>query len=244
MLGQGKELSALDFGSIIGGPLKAAIMAQALAAKTTTDFIKAFAFVPQPANSTAPPKLASVSFDFSQAIGLGPAPGASSSSGAAAGSTALSLTSDVTTITVPLLSIIPIPYIRIDTMSITFNANLHSVTTTTESNDFTFSTGGSIGGFLGSFLGSGMSISVSDRNTFQQNSTVDDTYSLQVTVHAVQDTMPAGLAQILGIFSNIVQSQAALMQNIMTAELQIKTAAAQKQIAAQTSSSSSSSSSA
>jgi len=238
MLGQGKELSALDFGSIIGGPLRAAIMAQAIAAQTTTNFIRNFAFLPTPAGSTAPPKLAAVTFDFSQAIGLAPSGGSSSSGG-----TALSLTSDVTSITVPLLTLIPIPFIRIDTMSISFNANLHSVTTTSESNDFNFSTGGSIGGLFSSFLGSGMSISVSDRNTYQQNTTVDDTYSLQVTVHAVQDVMPGGMSQILGIFSNIIQSQAALIQNIVTSEMQIKTAAALKQIAAQTSSSSSSSSS-
>lgn len=239
MLSQGKELSALDFGSIIGGPLKAAIYAQALAAKTTTDFIKAFAFLPNPPGSTAPPKLASVTFDFSQAIGLIP-PGGSSSSGAGG----FTLTSDVTSIVVPLLTLIPIPYIRIEDMSINFNANLHSITSTSEQNDFTFSTGGSIGGFLGGFLGSGMSVSVSDKNTYQQNSTVDDTYSLQVQVHAVQDQMPGGMAQILGIFSNIIQTQAGLIQTIVTAEMQAKTAAAQKQIAAQTSSSSTSSSSA
>jgi hypothetical protein len=230
MQGQGAELSALDFSAIIGGPLRAVVQAQAFAAQTTTDFIRSFAFLPNPPGSKDPPKLASVTFDFSQAIGLIPA-GSSSSSGAG-----FTLTSDLTSITVPLLAMVPIPYIRVEDMSINFNAKLHSVQTTSESNDFSFSTGGSFG-----FFGSGWNVSVSDKNTYQQNTTVDDTYSLQVTVHAVQDQLPGGLAQVLGIFSNLVQSQAALIQTIVTAELQAKTSAAQKQISAQTSSSSSSS---
>ncbi|NTW09089.1 MAG: DUF2589 domain-containing protein, partial [Anaerolineaceae bacterium] len=40
----GKELSSLNFASIIGGPLRAAIHAQAQAAQTTVDFIKKVGF--------------------------------------------------------------------------------------------------------------------------------------------------------------------------------------------------------
>ena len=207
MLSQGQELSALDFGNIIGGPLIAVINAQAAAAITTTNFIQKFAFVP----NRNPPQLAAVTFDFSQVIG----PGLKSAG----------LTSDVTSISVPLLTIIPIPFIRIEDMSINFNVSLHSVSTTSFSNDFAFSLGAS-----GSYFGCGMAVSVTDKNTYQNSSVVDDTYSLEVTVHAVQDQMPGGMANVLGIFSNIIQSQASLIQAIVTAEVQQITNKAQTQI--------------
>ena len=44
MLSQGKELAALDFAQIIGGPLEAVIVAQARAAAVTTNFIQETAF--------------------------------------------------------------------------------------------------------------------------------------------------------------------------------------------------------
>jgi hypothetical protein len=205
MLTQGKELSALDFADIIGGPLVAVINAQAKAAIATTNFIQSFAFT-----KTNPPKLQTVQFDFSQVLG--------------SALSSANLTSDVTSIQVPLLTIIPIPYIRVDDMSINLNVSLHSTASTSFSNDFALSTSTG-GGFFVNF-----SVSVTDKNTYQFGSTVDDTYSLQVTVHAVQDTMPAGMAQVLGIFSNIITSQASLIQTLVSAEVQALTTKAQAAI--------------
>jgi hypothetical protein len=126
----------------------------------------------------------------------------------------------------PLLTIIPIPYIRVDAMSINLNVSLHSTSSTSLSNDFAMSasTGGN---FFVNF-----SVSVTDKNTYQFGSTVDDTYSLNVSVRAVQDTMPGGMAQVLGIFSSIITSQASLIQTLVTAEVQALTKAAQDKIAA------------
>jgi hypothetical protein len=200
MLGQGKELSALDFSAIIGGPLVAAINAQALAAKTTTAFIQSFAFTQSGGKQT----LQTVSFDFSQVL--------TSSSGNL---------SNLATIKVPLLTIIPIPYIRIDNMTIDFNVNLHSISTTAMTNDFAFTASAS-----GTYCGVSIGASISDKNTYQEGSTTDDTYSLHVTVHAVQDQMPAGMASVLGIFTNLIQSQASLVQTIATAQVKALTESA------------------
>jgi hypothetical protein len=204
MLSQGQELSAIDFADIIGGPLIAVINAQAKAAVCTTNFIQAFAFT-----TDKPPKLQVVTFDFSQII----------TSGSGISVPGLQ---DLLTISVPLLTIIPIPYIRIEDMSINFNASLHSVSTTSFSNDFAFSAGAS-----GGFFGINFAVSVTDKNTYQNSSVVDDTYSLSVTVHAVQDQMPGGMAQVLSIFQNIIASQASLVQTIETAEVQAVTKKAQ-----------------
>lgn len=81
-----------------------------------------------------------------------------------------------------------------------------------------------------SFFGSSFSCSVTDKNTYQNSRGVDDTYSLSVSVHAVQDRMPGGMAQVLNIFSNIISSQSSLTQTIVTAEVAALTARAQKQI--------------
>lgn len=196
MLGQGKELAAIDFEDLIGGPLMAAIKAQAKAAITTTNFIQSFAFTK---GQNGEQQLQTVSFDFKQVLD----------------SELTSQLTNMTTIKVPLLTIIPIPFIRIDSMTIDFNVNLHSTSKTTMSNDFTFSLSAS-----GSYMGIGLAASVSDRNTYQNESTVDDTYSMHVNVHAVQDQMPGGMAQVLGIFSSIIQTQASLIQTIVTKQVE------------------------
>jgi hypothetical protein len=218
MLTQGQELGALDFKDIIGGPMCAVVNAQAQAALVTTAFIEQVGFT-TPVKGK-PPQLVTVSFDFSTVLG-GEIPG---------------LTSDVTSIQVPILTIVPIPYIQVDDLSIALNVSLHSVSSTSFSNVFSIST--SVGG--GGFIFPSFSVSVTDKNTYQFGSVVDDTYSLQVTVHASQSPVPGGMGQILTIFSNIIQSQAALIQTIENAAVQKKIQAAQKVIGTSSSSSSSS----
>jgi hypothetical protein len=210
MLSQGQELAAIDFADIIGGPLIAVINAQAKAAHVTSNFIQQIGFTS--AGTGGQQQIATVAFDFTQILPTGTPQGAAASS----------------IIKVPLLAMLPIPYIRVDSMTIDFNVNLHNTSSVTLSNDFTFSssTSASESGFFG--LGPAVSFqaSVTDRNTYQNDQLTDDTYSLHVTVHAVQDQMPGGLAQILGIFGNLIQTQSTLIQAVMTAQIQ----AAQKSL--------------
>jgi hypothetical protein len=205
-LSQGQELAALDFASIIGGPLTAVITAQAQAAHVTTSFIQNIAF--EQGTGTGPVKLRTVSFDFSQILGQqAQTPG---------------VTADQLSIKVPLLTLLPIPFIRVDNMTIDLNVSLKSHNATTLSNDFVFSS--STSASESSFFGFGPSItfqtSVTDRNTYQNEQVIDDTYSLHVTVHAVQDQMPGGMSQILNIFGNVIQTQGALIQSVVTAQVQ------------------------
>jgi hypothetical protein len=210
MLSQGQELAAIDFADIIGGPLIAVINAQAKAAHVTTNFIQQTAFDSSGAGGAAggTQKLKTVSFDFSQILGQQ--------------SVVSGLTADQMTIKVPLLTMLPIPFIRIDSMTIQLNVNLHSTSTVALSNDFTFNstTSASESSFLGFGPAISFQASVTDRNTYQNDQLTDDTYSLNVTVHAVQDQMPGGMSQILGIFGNVIQSQSALIQAVVTAQVQ------------------------
>ncbi|MCK9919348.1 DUF2589 domain-containing protein [Microbacteriaceae bacterium K1510] len=206
-LSQGQELAAIDFASIIGGPLTAVITAQAQAAHVTTSFIQNIAFE-QAQGSASQVKLKTVSFDFSQILGQqSQFPG---------------VTADALSIKVPLLTLLPIPFIRIDNMTIDLNVSLKSHTATTISNDFVFSssTSESESGFFGFGPSVSFQASVTDRNTFQNEQVIDDTYSLHVTVHAVQDQMPGGMSQILNIFGNVIQTQGALIQSVVTAQVQ------------------------
>ncbi|WP_341703424.1 DUF2589 domain-containing protein [Ferrovibrio sp.] len=205
MLSQGKELAALDFAQIIGGPLEAVITAQAQAANVTTQFIQATAFEPSSGGAaTGPQKLKVVAFDYGQMMG--------SVAGGPSG--------DALVIKVPLLTMLPIPFIRVDSMTIDLNVSLHSTHTTKESNEAT-----TTGSASGEYFGTTFNCSVTDKNTYQNDMVIDDTYSLHVTVHAVQDQMPGGMQNVLNIFSSVIQQQSSLIQQVMSASIAAQTKA-------------------
>ena len=90
-------LQAIPFGSIIGGPLKACVEAQALAAKTTWEFIQNVGINVNP--ETGEKTAVNVSFSFIQGGRL-------------------------VQLNIPLLTIVPIPYIAIREVDINFKANI------------------------------------------------------------------------------------------------------------------------
>jgi hypothetical protein len=214
MLGQGKELAAIDFASVIGGPLVAVINAQAQAARVTTNFINEVAF--ESTKKGENPKLRSVDFEFNQVLST---------------QSKDKLSSDSTSLKVPLISMLPIPYIRVANMTIDLNITLHDVQKTTIKNDFTFKDDTTADfGWFGESVN--MTVSVTEQNTYQNDRTTDDTYGMRVTVNAVQDEMPAGLKNILGIFQSVIQQQASLVQAVVTADVQSRTEQAQKKLTA------------
>ena len=84
-------LSAIPFSSMIGGPLNACIEAQAMAAKTTWDFIQEVGLNTNP--DTGEKTAVNVSFSFMQG-------------------------GRMVQLNVPLLTIVPIPYIAIHSIDI------------------------------------------------------------------------------------------------------------------------------
>lgn len=212
MLSQGSELAAIDFSAIIGGPLIAAINAQATGASVTANFIQQIGFSNTNNGSTGAQTLNFVTFDFSQLLGSDG--GGNGGVGGGSASTALQ-------IKVPTLSLIPIPFLRIDSMTIQLNVSLVQSTSATLSNNFLFSSSEAISGnsAFGWNLTPSFAATVSDQNTFQAGQVVDDTYSLQVTVNAVQDQMPAGLQQIINIFGNVIQQQSAALQAALQSQV-------------------------
>lgn len=114
-------------------------------------------------------------------------------------------------IDVPILTMMPIPFIKIDNTDIEFNVKINSVSTT-ESKDTTNSTLKSDGSFSykgwGFNAGTTLNTSVSNQKSTSSNETVKKDYSLNIKVHAVQDDMPAGMSRILDILEGTISTKA------------------------------------
>ncbi len=175
-------LQAIPFGSIIGGPLKACIEAQAMAAKTSWQFIQEVGLNTNP--ETGEREAINVSFQFLQ-------------------------NGRMAQLNVPLLTIVPIPYIAIQNIDINFKANISasssSVTETSSSENI------DAGGEAHAKIGWGpFSVEASMRANYSSKkdsrATQDSKYSVEYTmdvgVRAGQDSMPAGLAKVLELLGN------------------------------------------
>jgi len=107
---------------------------------------------------------------------------------------------------VPILTMLPIPFIRIQETTIDFHAKLNSVEfskTDTELGikaDLTVKQGWPGGSAK-------LNVSVSYQRKTSEGVTVDRTYSMDVHIKAVQDELPAGLDRILGILEKAMREQ-------------------------------------
>lgn len=187
----GEELASLDFESMIGGPLNAVIRAQAQAALTTVDFIKTVGF--NAANAQAPllpgqPTMVTFSYTKDKTDANG------------------AVTPQKYKLEVPILAMLPIPYIRVEETVIEFNAKLNSVTytETTKSNEFKGDFGAKAGWGWGS---ASLNLSYAQKKTTTSGEKVERTYAMNVRVKAVQDEMPGGLERLLGILEDQIKER-------------------------------------
>jgi len=190
------ELQQIPFSHLIGSPLKAAVEAQALAAQSTIEFIHKVGFKEQanptdlvfgdPTENAEAGELRSVTFTYEKKD-----------------------ENDVPatfSLTVPFLAITPIPYIRIDEMTIDFNAKLTDAVTRNTSSDFTLGT--EVKASYSAFW-SPVKVDARVSATFNQKSSATEQsqreYSMQIHVRAVQDEMPAGLSRMLDMLEQAIQ---------------------------------------
>lgn len=139
---------------------------------------------------------------------------------------------------VPLLTMVPIPYIRVEETTINFNAKINSVEKVNSSQDidasFSLSNekeskfSGSEKGtkysrtgrrrrrkttkseFNSEYSGSKktkFNVSASYKRKDSRGTEIDKTYTMGITVKAVQDEIPAGMEKVLGILENAIISQ-------------------------------------
>jgi len=175
------ELAAIPFGTLIGGPLNAAIEAQTRAARTTVDFIKAVGFDEEN-------KVEYITFSYR----TGPKQ------------------DDQAHLEVPLLSIVPIPFLRIENMDIHFKASLSQSMETKETESSL--TAGEVkatagGGFFGVKAEMSASVSSKKDSSATRDSRYSVEYTMDINVHAVQDDIPAGLAKVLGLLNESMDRQ-------------------------------------
>jgi len=194
-----EELRQIPFSSLIGGPMKAAIEAQALAAQSTIEFIQKVGFK-TPTGGVEPidmlfedtsadadaGELRSVTFTYSKKDETD--------------------TVDEFRLTVPLLAITPIPYLRIDEMTIDFSAKLaDAVERKTETS---FNLTSSVSGKYSSFW-SPIKLEFRVSATYNTKTATlaasKREYRLDIHVRAVQDEMPAGLSKVLDILEDAIQ---------------------------------------
>ncbi|MCW5213126.1 DUF2589 domain-containing protein, partial [Desulfobulbus sp. TB] len=114
----GQELSSINFQSMIGGPLTAVIKAQAQSAQTSVDFIKSVGFNPSDAQED-PGKPTMVTFEYTKLIEKKDDSGT------------VSTEPVPMQLTVPILTMLPIPFIRVEETTIDFNAKINAVSEST-----------------------------------------------------------------------------------------------------------------
>ncbi len=179
-----KDLSSMPFGSMIGGPLSACIDAQEQAATSTVNFIRRVGF-----SQENPDEVINVSFKYKR-------------------------DGKNVELTVPLLTIVPIPFIAIDTVNINFKATLKSVDTESlkervNESDYYNSSSSTYRGlrnFCTSRNRSVMYGSVSNKKdsvaTQKSSYSVEATIDINVVAH--QESMPAGLSKVLEMLNQAI----------------------------------------
>jgi hypothetical protein len=207
MVNPGQELSSIDFESMIGGPLIAVVNAQAQAALSTVNFIKSVGFKagesddPE-ASDTGDPIY--VTFKYPKEIS--PYQPAVPASGDTPATPAVPAQIQEMKLEVTILTMLPIPFIRIEETTIDFNAKITSMEY--RKVDTNLRVDASASARAGWFFGSAkLKVSTSYQKSTSEGSNVNRTYSLAVHVRAVQDEMPGGMEKILGILEESMRGQ-------------------------------------
>lgn len=169
-------LQGLPFDNLIGGPLNACIQAQNDAAMTSINFINNVCLNED--KETGEKSAIYVSFSFIQ-------------------------NGRKVVINVPLIAIVPIPYIAINSVDISFKATVNGVESESSSTETEYESKGTKKSTrkTGLFRKKTTTINSTFSTKRDSKSTQDSKFSVEATidvaVHAGQESMPAGMAKIL-----------------------------------------------
>lgn len=176
-------LQAIPFSSLIGGPLQAAIQAQSQAAITTWEFINNVGLTGPEGDR----KAISVVFQYQKG-------------------------GQMVNLIVPLLAIVPIPYISIDAMTIDFTANISASSSNIVENTESTATSGEASakarvGWGPFSVEANFKANYSSKKDSKatQESKYSVEYTMNIHVGASQSAMPAGLASVLNILNSSIQ---------------------------------------
>jgi hypothetical protein len=113
------------------------------------------------------------------------------------------------TLSVPLLTIIPIPYIAIDYIDINFTCAVNGIESTNEEDTDNYNFKGEEAYKSKSLFGTrSYNFNTSVSNKRSSKSSQDSSYSIEATmdvsIHAKSDVMPAGMAKVLEMFATSI----------------------------------------
>lgn len=172
----GSEIASLDFSNLIGGPLNAIVEAQAKSAITTVNFIKEVAF-------DNDGKVRNVDFTYNRKNENGK--------------------DQKFTMTVPFLTMLPVPYITINNALVEFNAKITSINESSMSDDFKTEVEASGGGSWWF-----CSARVTSKTSYQRKSSTSEkaerAFDMHVKVEASNQDMPPGTEHLLTILENCI----------------------------------------
>lgn len=168
------ELNNLDFAAYISGPMQAAVEAQNTASFAQVDFIKTIGFIDG--------SVRTVEFTYTSTNSEG--------------------INTKKTLEVPVLTMVNVPSLRIDDMSIDFNAKLNSLETKDVKQSIKAESVAGLNAKRFNFK-----ISAAYKRDSTTTSRVERTYSMNVHVHVVNDELPAGLDRILSILENEIKEK-------------------------------------
>ena len=209
MASPGQELSSIDFESMLGGPLVAVVNAQAQSAIATVNFIKEVGFKKSSEEQTletAETELPIyVKFKYNKELSPYQPAVPAGEGGTPAAVPAAAAVYEEQVLEIPILTMLPIPYIRIEETTIDFKAKINSVSY--RKTDSSFKIDASLEAKAGWLFGSAkLKVSTSYQRNTQQGNTVNRSYSLDIHIKAVQDEMPAGMEKVLGILEDAITS--------------------------------------
>jgi hypothetical protein len=182
-----RVLGSIPYGTLIGAPLTAAVEAQALAAQSSVDFIRSIGFVTDGETEDFA-DVRSITFTYQLTD---------------------TDTGDVrsATLTVPLLTIVNIPFLRIDDMTIDFTSKIteEMIRNTTRTGEV--ETDSALNVNYGKFLspvkvGFKASVSTKHSSTAATSNRYKTEHTININVRAIQDDIPAGMSRVLDILES------------------------------------------
>lgn len=178
------EFQQLPLHAIIAEPLMATVDAQAKSALATQNFIQSFM---QPVAGSDGGQVTPVTVNFTTSIADSQDPTKNSS----------------VSVSAPLLSMVPIPNLLIDSLDINFKYEVSQVITSTTDSSKTLN--GNLNAKIGlAAWGANLTLSGTLTNDSKQSNTVNRSGALDISVHASQAPIPEGLAKIMSIMSSAV----------------------------------------
>lgn len=181
-----EQFGGLPMEALIGGPLQAACKSQLMLAKASADFIQDVC-MEKAADGTM--KIRNVAFSFQRA--------ANSADGSGAGAM------ENVEMQVPLLTILKIPSLLVDTVDVTFDMEVKSSETSKEVDDKKGELDATAGLKVGPFH---MDVHVKGSISSHKENTrsSDNSAKYHVEVHASQGELPEGLSRMLDILQSAI----------------------------------------